>query len=165
MGLPWELRSSLDQHERETLLELHRLFVEAYPYLSTRDGAFGCCRWASLQFALMASQKGIFLNITRWQVWPANPHNEHWAIDLGQDRIFDPTGAQVDGLPSSWVCVSDYPESHTNRETVPAFVLLPAYHQHCSRHPGRQGPSAMSEEVMQWLDRLFDENLMQQMPA
>lgn len=137
--------------------QLHALFCERYPFLSTKEGADGCCRWASLAFADMAAIAGVEVNIIRWRVWPtswsATPeYCEHWAVDLGHGRILDPTSAQVEGLPSPWVDVLDYPHNYMNPESVAARVLLPTYRAWRTTANG----GALSRAAMQQLNRTYN---------
>ncbi|WP_114815205.1 hypothetical protein [Paraburkholderia kururiensis] len=142
---------------------VHARFCELYPFLATKEGAEGLCRWASLTFADMAAHCGIELNIIKWRVLPdsqstGSNYTEHWAVDLGGGRVLDPTSAQVDGLPSAWVCVLDYPPNYMSRQSVPARALLPTYRNHMYASTRQQ----LSDAVMQELNHAFNANIPRQ---
>lgn len=150
----------MNSDDMRQLREVHALFRELYPFLLTKEGADGFCRWASLTFADMADTAGIEVNIIRWHVWSRGrstepEYCEHWAVDLGGGRVFDPTSAQVDGLSSGWVCVLDYPSNYMSPVSVPARALLPTYRKHMDR-------DRLSPAVMQQLNQAFNANIPRQ---
>ncbi len=120
---------------------LYAEFCKRYPYLSDPQEAEGRCRWASFTFADLADRYGISVNLIRWRIVPTSrfareDYDEHWAIDIGQGRILDPTSAQVAGLTSPWSRLNNYPSNYLMPKSVPAHALLPVYRRWVKQETG-----------------------------
>lgn len=91
------------------------------------DAARGRCLGATIELGREALRLGVAQRVAfvRWHVHGDPEFLERWALALDDDRVLDPTAAQIDGDPTPLRRRDEHPANDVSPKRYPVDRLVP----------------------------------------
>ncbi len=111
-------------NKQQALLRLAGIFHQ-----TAYGDAVGRCFAAALGLAQVARERGITVELIRWQVLGDRDFCDHWVVASDNGTVIDLTRVQVDGDAGLLHPISSYPDNYCNMRRYSALLLLPLFEQ------------------------------------